>query len=132
VNARDELAGDSFQLAFRHRCGITIDSTLRSTEGDVCESGLPGHGLGERTDFIDVDARMEADSTLGRTASSTMLNAVSVKNFQFAIVQANGNLDLDLAKWRLQQLALLGTQSETFRRQVKIAIHDRGWRNTLK
>ena len=62
---RDVAAGERFELAPGHACGVADDAALAAAERHVRHGAFPRHPGGERRDFIEAHVGVIADPTLG-------------------------------------------------------------------
>ena len=81
-----EPPGQALELTVAQRRGVDGDTALGAAVGEVRERALPCHPHRERLDLVDVGRRMEPETTLGRTASHVVLDAVSLEHADAAVV----------------------------------------------
>ena len=78
------LTGDSLDLGGGVLSWVNLDTSLGSTEGHVGDSELEGHEGGQSLDFLQIDVRRVASTTLNRelvggVLSSTRIEGIDIK-----------------------------------------------------
>ncbi len=79
-------AGEAFHFAGGQIAGIDGDAAFCAAIGESGEGAFPAHPHGERGDFADFDAWVEADSAFGGAEREVMLDAETFVNGEFSVV----------------------------------------------
>src|SRR5438874_458131 len=119
----DEFSGvttsHAFQLAHGHLVRIANDATLCAAEWNIHYGTFPGHPTGESPHLVERDIRRIANASFRGSARYGMLHTKSGKDFEFAIVHRNRDVDDELAVGVLQNFPQAFIQIEFLRGEVE-------------
>jgi hypothetical protein len=119
VRLVDELAGDLLELVAREQARVAVDAALRAAERHADDRGLPRHQLREGADLVEVDLGVESQAALVRAARAVVLDAVARERVDAPVRQPDGDLHAELAVGAAQDLADVGRDAETVRRDAE-------------
>jgi len=94
--------GQALDLDAVERAGIDLDPALGSTERHVDHRGLPGHQRRQRSDLVDVGARVEPDAALVRAARRVVLDPVADEGRDRPVGASDRHLDAHLGGGHVQ------------------------------
>ena len=124
MNAGDKAASNAPDLGLAVILRVERDPALGAAERDVDQRCLPGHRLGQCANLIRVDRRVVAQSAFRGSTHTAVLDTVPDEDLQAPVVEADGNLDLDLAERRGEKQLHLLIQPEPLRRLEKIQVNE--------
>jgi hypothetical protein len=112
-------ARHALQFALRHFVRIANDSTLGAAKGNIHYRAFPGHPARERADFVEIDVRPIAQSTLGRPSRNRVLHAESSENLEVPIIHRHRDVHNDFAAGAAQHLPQALVEIQLMRRQIE-------------
>ena len=117
-----EAPGHALELVRAQLRRVHLDATLGPAERDVDQRRLPGHQRCEGANLVLVDARVVADAALVGATAVVVLHAEAADHAHRAVVEANGDLDRDLASRFAERDAHLARQFDDVRGGVDVEV----------
>ena len=120
VDFVDEFSSDPFEFAAAVFTRVDRDPPFGSAVGKIHDGRLPGHQCSQRAHLVEIDFVVVTQPSFHRPARVIVLDAVPLKNSQFAVVQFDGDLDGDFAARRDEQFAHARGQFQNIRSLIKV------------